>query len=325
VPEGDLLGADLNQLPAKEAFAAVMDRIRELVEAGGVSVVLAQDRDRFAREPAYLYLLGEEFALRGCALRPLSDRGDESPEGQLAEGILDQIARFERLKTAERTRRGKVQCARKGKVVGCRCANYGFEYSADHTIYVVVEERMRAARRVVGMAAEGMAVHGVKRELDAEGVPTPSGGPYWHCAPIESFVTDDVYRPPTFGEIRELVSSQVAAGLDPDKLCGVRWYDRGRHRYSQVSEPALDGDWRVYRKRRRSTPKDKSEWIAVPVPDAGIPLDVVEAARRTVGEHKTGSKARGGSWELSGCIARCSECARATIPRPVTYKLKRAG
>src|SRR5688572_5580610 len=34
-----------------------MDRVRDLVAAGGVSVVLAQDRDRFAREPAYHYLL----------------------------------------------------------------------------------------------------------------------------------------------------------------------------------------------------------------------------------------------------------------------------
>jgi site-specific DNA recombinase len=29
-----------------------MDRVRDLVAVGGVSVVLAQDRDRFAREPA---------------------------------------------------------------------------------------------------------------------------------------------------------------------------------------------------------------------------------------------------------------------------------
>jgi site-specific DNA recombinase len=29
-----------------------MDRVRDLVAAGGVSVVLAQDRDRFARDPA---------------------------------------------------------------------------------------------------------------------------------------------------------------------------------------------------------------------------------------------------------------------------------
>ncbi len=32
-----------------------MDRVRDLVAEGGVSVVLAQDRDRFAREPAYHY------------------------------------------------------------------------------------------------------------------------------------------------------------------------------------------------------------------------------------------------------------------------------
>ena len=30
-----------------------MDRVRDLVSAGSVAVVLAQDRDRFAREPAY--------------------------------------------------------------------------------------------------------------------------------------------------------------------------------------------------------------------------------------------------------------------------------
>src|SRR5215213_5634186 len=91
-----------------------MDRVRDLVAAGGVSVVLAPDRDRFAREPAYLFYLREEFAHHGTALRALNDRGDDSPEGQLTDGILDQIARFERLKIAERSRRGKLRKAREG-------------------------------------------------------------------------------------------------------------------------------------------------------------------------------------------------------------------
>src|SRR5215212_3099383 len=34
-----------------------MDRVRDLVSGGGVSVVLAQDRDRFSREPVDSYLL----------------------------------------------------------------------------------------------------------------------------------------------------------------------------------------------------------------------------------------------------------------------------
>src|SRR5215218_8763628 len=59
-----------------------MDRVRDLVVAGGVSVVLAQDRDRFSREPAYTYLLRREFEEHGTKLRALNDRGDDSPEGE---------------------------------------------------------------------------------------------------------------------------------------------------------------------------------------------------------------------------------------------------
>src|ERR687893_1938261 len=62
-----------------------MDRVRDLVAARGVSVVLAQDRDRFAREPAYLFYLREEFSEWGTDLRALHDRGDDSPEGRLTD------------------------------------------------------------------------------------------------------------------------------------------------------------------------------------------------------------------------------------------------
>src|SRR5215204_2223145 len=48
-----------------------MDHVRDLVAAGGVSVVLAQDRDRFAREPAYHYLLRREFEEHGTKIRAL--------------------------------------------------------------------------------------------------------------------------------------------------------------------------------------------------------------------------------------------------------------
>jgi hypothetical protein len=64
-----------------------LDKVRDLVAKGGVSIVLAQDRDRFALEPAYLYLLREEFAEKGTRLKALSDRGDDSPEGQLTAGV----------------------------------------------------------------------------------------------------------------------------------------------------------------------------------------------------------------------------------------------
>jgi len=94
-----------------------MDRVRDMVAEGGVSVVLAQDRDRFAREPAYHYLLKREFEEHGTKIRALNDHGDESPEGELTDGILDQLGKYERAKIAERSRRGKLRKAREGKVM----------------------------------------------------------------------------------------------------------------------------------------------------------------------------------------------------------------
>src|SRR3712207_1498152 len=70
-----------------------MDRVRDLVAAGGISLVLAQDRDRFSREPAYHYLLRREFEEHGTKIRALNDRGDDTPEGELTDGILDQLDR----------------------------------------------------------------------------------------------------------------------------------------------------------------------------------------------------------------------------------------
>ena len=86
-----------------------MDCVGDLVAAGVITLVLAQDRDRFAREPAYHYLLHREFEDYGCKMRSLDDRGDDSPEGELTDGILDQLAKYERAKTAERTHRGKLK------------------------------------------------------------------------------------------------------------------------------------------------------------------------------------------------------------------------
>src|SRR5688572_18854754 len=73
-----------------------MDHVRDLVAAGGVWVVLAQDRDRFSREPAFTYILRRELQEHGCVLKALNDRGGESPEGDVTDGILDQLARYER-------------------------------------------------------------------------------------------------------------------------------------------------------------------------------------------------------------------------------------
>ena len=262
-----------------------MDRVRDLVAAGGVTVVLAQDRDRFAREPAYHYLLKREFEQYGTLIRSLSDRVDGSPEGELTDDILDQLAKFERAKLAERSRRGKLRKAREGKVVAGALPNFGFKYNVSRDSYIVDEETMPVVRRIFHMVGlEKRALYSVKSALEAEGVTTPTGNNYWRTRSIRAIVLDDVYRPHPYGEIQALTTPEVANRLDPKKSYGVWWFNRDRISRQQVVEVSPNG--RVYREKIKTTARPRKEWIAVPVPDSGIPREVVEAAREAIADNR---------------------------------------
>src|SRR5215204_6212873 len=185
---------------------AGLDRIRDLVAAGGVYVVLAQDRDRIAREPAYHYLLGREFEEHGTKIRALNDRGDDSPEGELTDGILDQLGKYERAKIAERSRRGKLRKAREGKVMATPRVKYGFKLNQARDGLLIDEEKMGNVRRIFRMVgAEGMSLNAVCKAFERERIPTPGGGKRWDRAFFRVAILDDAYRPHTYEEVEELV------------------------------------------------------------------------------------------------------------------------
>src|SRR4051794_34650361 len=194
-----------------------MDRVRDLVAAGGVSVVLAQDRDRFAREPAYHSLLRREFEERGTKIRALNDRGDDSPEGELTDGIPDQLAKYERAKIAERTRRGMLRKAREGRVICGATPTYGFRYNETRDGLLIHEPEMVMVEKIFRLVAVGVPVRAVQARLYTEGIPAPKGGPLWDDRALRRPITNDVYRPHSFEEIATLVAPEVASRLDPTK------------------------------------------------------------------------------------------------------------
>src|SRR5215210_4718691 len=166
---------------------------------------------------------------------------------------------------------------------------------------------MRNVRRIFRMVGtEGYSMNAVYKTFERERIPTPGGGKRWDRTFFRVAILDDAYRPHTYEEIEALVSPEVAARLDPEQLYGVWWYNRLRVRTRQVSEPSENG--RRYRREARFTDKPKEERLHVPVPYAGIPREMVDAAREAIKDNRRPSNAGRRFWQLSGGILRCGIC-----------------
>lgn len=169
---------------------------------------------------------------------------------------------------------------------------------------------MPLVRRIFRMVgAEGATLNTVRRTLEREGIPAPSGRKGWSRQYLRTRILDDVYLSHAFEEVSDLVSPELTASLDSGQSYGVWWYGRQRHVTTQTRTTASDGTAR-YGKTRKSVPASREEWIAVPVPDAGIPKEWVLVAREAIRENEWASNAGYRTWELSGGVLRCASCGR---------------
>ena len=143
---------------------------------------------------------------------------------------------------------------------------------------------MRRIFRMVG--SERRTLYAVKRTLEREGIPTAVGARFWPAKCIRNYLQEDVYQAPYSRR------DHGDGGRGPDVCRGG-----GRTRPEQelwhmvVQSPAHeahaglqlgpDGD-RSYKKKGRYVERPKEEWVAVPVPDSGIPREWVDTARETM-------------------------------------------
>ena len=141
--------------------------------------------------------------------------------------------------------------------------------------------------------------------------------PIWDIQAIRKLLKRDLYRPHSFEELRRAgVSEEVLRGVGAEARCGLYYFGERRERRKRISEASRsEAGGRVYRYRYTSGTRPLEERVAVPVPDAGIPLAWVEAAREALANNRRPANAGRRFWDLSGGILRCSECGRAMSAR----------
>ena len=255
-----------------------LNRLRQAVREGRVDVILCYDPDRLSRNLSDQLLLSDEFERAGIRLEFITQETDASPEGKLFFAIRGAVAEYERAKTRERTTRGRLEKARRGKVVNPRCLPTWLRYDRQTETVYVDEEWAKVARLAFQLIAdEGLKLSELRKRFNSLNIPTPLGGTHWQLTTLDGWLRN----PAAKGEYHQL-------------------------RYQKV-EPQRRRKPVGKRRKTGSRERDRSQWETVRVPSIVTP-ELWEAVQRRLGQNKALASRNCHRKYLVRGLVRCGQC-----------------
>jgi site-specific DNA recombinase len=148
-------------------------KLRDLVNAWGITAVIVYDPDRLSRNLAHQLLLAEEFERAGVKLLIVSHPLEQGPEGWLFFQMRGALAEYERAKILERTKRGMLGRAQAGSLWGGQVPlGYRAVREPHKAAWVIEPEEAALVRRIYAMCLSGMSTYAITEQLSRERVPT---------------------------------------------------------------------------------------------------------------------------------------------------------
>ena len=273
-----------------------LERLRDQASAGAIDRLYVHSPDRLARRYAYQVLLVDELQHYGVELvflnRPLG-RGAEDDLLLQVQGI---VAEYERAKILERSRRGKLHAAARGRVSVLANAPYGYRYvpkqmAGGEARFEVVFSEAQVVRDVFRwVAQERMSLSAVTRRLSSQGILSPRGRATWDRSTVWGMLRNPAYKGMAgFGK------RQIGPPLP-----------RPRPPRNSTEHPRRAVSW------RRTSP---DQWTGIPVP-AILEEDLFEAVQEQLRENQRRYRLgrQGAKYLLQGLVV-CSGCGYALCGR----------
>ncbi|MCH8989871.1 MAG: recombinase family protein [Chloroflexi bacterium] len=175
-----------------------LDRLRDAFLTGEIDVVVFHSPDRLARKAVYQGLVLEEIEKAGIRVEFLNYPVDDSPESRMLLGMQGLFAEYERAKIMERTRRGKLQRAREGALVGGH-PPFGYRWikrsESGRARLEISDYQAAVIRRMYRMLVDDqLSTRSIARKLTQEGVATAKGAAQWQPTAVFRMLTNPVYK-----------------------------------------------------------------------------------------------------------------------------------
>lgn len=253
-----------------------LEKARQLIRAGGISLFVCLDPDRLARKLSLQLLITEELDRAGIKLEFVNFDWRDTPEGRLFYSLRGAIAEYEKEKIRERTMRGKLQKARQGLLTNSP-GTFGYDYVPGGK-FAINEGEAAIIRLIYNLyVREGLGGQSVAARLNEMGIPSPRGS-VWQKMTVKRILQNTAYTGTMY----------------------INRYDaRGRkaNRYLPVEQ------------RHRTVIRPESEWVPVQVP-AIIDLATFAAAQAKMREARRLRPGNAKYVYLLGGLLRCGICGR---------------
>lgn len=284
-----------------------LERLRDQIAAATIDRLYVLAPDRLARKYAYQVLLLEDFRRAGVEVVFLQQALGTSPEQDLLLQVQGMIAEYERAKILERSRRGKLQAARRGSINVLHKAPYGYRYIDRHqgqgqAALVIHEAEAHIVRDMFRWVAEENCTLGqVCERLRQAGVASPRGRESWSRGSVAGVLRNSTY--------------QGSAKYGKTRVCERRPRLRPMKGHPEQPKRATTC--------RRTTAEEQIDIPTPAIVSAELFARVAEQMSENQQRHRLGK--RGATYLLQGLVV-CASCGHAFYGKPVTsvYKGRRS-
>jgi site-specific DNA recombinase len=269
-----------------------LERLRDQAAAGAIDRLYVHSPDRLARRYVSQVLLVDELQHCGVELVFLNRPLGKGPEDDLLLQVQGIVAEYERAKILERSRRGKLHAARRGRVSVLAHAPYGYRYickaitGGEGRYEVCLAEAKVVQDMFRWVSCERLSISKIARRLSEQGVLSPRGRASWDHSTVWGILRNPAYK------------GQAAYG----KRRIIPRLPRQRPQRNSSEQPRRPVSW------KRTSPE---EWTSIPVP-AIIEESLFEAVQEQLRENKRRHRLapQGAKYLLQGLLV-CSCCGYA--------------
>jgi site-specific DNA recombinase len=158
-----------------------------------IQVALAAELERFSRSTDLFDWLEIRKILRAAGVKygtPAQIFDPNDVEDAFLSVLFGALSAREKQKIVERTKRGRVEAARRGRYVSGH-APFGYRKISGGSL-AIYESEAQVVRLIFDLLAGGQSIGGIVQELLARKIPSPRGG-FWARATVQRILRNPVY------------------------------------------------------------------------------------------------------------------------------------